>query len=314
MVTTNAMGSNPAQQAWPELVYRDWRDTYDTLHLYLQMAGKVKLELCPFLNQWWEVALQVSARGITSGPIPWRASTFDIEFDFIDHRVVIRSSNGQSKALPLTSVPVAEFYQRFMAALDSLGIEVRITTMPSEIPDAIPFDSDTIHASYDGEYASRWWQIALATERVINQFRTPFHGKSSPVNLFWGAFDLSHSRFNGEPAETSPAADRMMRYGENEANFAVGFWPGGEAAEAAFYAYMTPAPAGIEDAQIEPQSAQYVPAMGEFFLPYEAARRDAAPEEAVLTFFQSSYDACANLAGWNRAALEGDVPQLERTG
>lgn len=262
MVGTQAIDGNGSQEVWPALAYVDWKETCETLHLWLQMVGKVKLELCPYLNQWWEVALHVSAHGITSGPIPWRDSTFDIEFDLIDHRLRVRVSDGRSVELPLESVSVSEFYARFMAALQGLGIGVHITTMPSEIPDAVPFDRDTTHATYDGDAARRWWQILVATERVMNRFRTAFHGKSSPINLFWGGLDLNHTRFNGEAAETRPDADRMMRYGENEANFSVGFWPGGEAADAAFYAYMTPAPAGLGTVRIEPDSAHFVEAMG----------------------------------------------------
>ncbi|GAC1463440.1 MAG: DUF5996 family protein [Chloroflexota bacterium] len=305
-------GTPATSETWPALPYGDWKDTCETLHMYTQIVGKVKLELCPFLNQWWEVALHVSARGLTSGPIPWRDRTFDVEFDFVDHRVHIRVSDGSARTIALESRTVADFYRLFMEALQSLHIEVAITTMPSEVAGAVPFDRDTVHGTYDGAYARRWWQILLATERVMNRFRTPFHGKSSPVNLFWGGFDLNHSRFNGEDAATDPTADRMMRYGENEANFSTGFWPGNEQAPAAFYAYMMPAPAGVETASIKPEGAQFVPAMGEFFLPYETARQSLSPEDAILAFFQSTYEACADLAGWNRAALEGNVPQLRR--
>jgi len=299
--------------AWPPLPYTEWQDTCETLHLYLQVVGKVKLELCPFLNQWWEVALLVSARGLSTGPIPLKDRTFDVEFDFVDHRVAIHVSDGQKRELSLTSQPVAEFYRQFMDTLHSLGIDVQITTMPSEIPNALPLDTDTTHRTYDGEYARRWWTVLLTTERIMNRFRAPFHGKSSPVNLFWGGMDLNHTRFNGQLHQTDPKLDRMMRFGENEANFSTGFWPGSEQAPAAFYAYMTPAPEGVEKAQIQPASAQYVAQMGEFFFPYDAARQSDAPEESVFAFFQSTYAACAGLAGWDRTALEGDVPDLQRT-
>lgn len=299
---------------WPVLSYEDWRDTGETLHLLTQIAGKVKLALCPFLNQWWEVALGVSARGLTTGPIPYKDRSFDIEFDFIADRVVFRVSDGRAAVIPLTSRSIAEYYRTFVDTLESLDIAVAISPLPSEIPDAIPLDTDTVHSTYHGEQARTWWRILLATERAINRFRTPFHGKSSPINLFWGGFDLNHTRFNGEAAAVDPKLDRMMRYGENEANFSVGFWPGGEAAPAAFYAYMTPKPEGVERAQVAPDAAQFVPAMGEFFLPYEAARVSDDPSGAVLTFFQSTYEACAALSGWDRTALEGDVPVLGRIG
>jgi hypothetical protein len=301
-------------EIWPALPYDEWKDTCDTLHLWTQMVGKVKLELCPFLNQWWEVALHLSARGIVSGPIPWRDTTFDAEFDLIADQLVIRSSEGPAAVVRLESVSTATFYERFRDALGSLGIEVQINTMPSEIPNAVPFDRDTVHDRYDGADARRWWRILLGTERIMNRFRVPFHGKSSPINLFWGGFDLNHTRFNGDPAEARANADRMVQYGENESNFAVGFWPGGPGADAAFYAYMTPTPDGIEQARIEPAAAHYVAAMGEFLLPYAEVRQASNPERAILDFFQSAYAASADLAGWDRTQLEGNVPRLNQTG
>lgn len=301
-------------EAWPALPFDGWKDTYETVHLYLQIVGKVKLALCPFLNQWWQVALHLTARGLTTGPIPWHRSTFDVEFDFIDHVVWIRASDGRSVRVSLEPRSVADFYRLFQGALNSLDIEVAIDLTPSEIPHPVPFDQDSVHASYDGAFVQRWWRALLGTERVINRYRVPFHGKSSEVNLYWGGFDLNHTRFSGQPAETSSTADRIMRYSENEANFSIGFWPGGAESPAAFYAYITPAPAGIERVQIQPAAGQYVAAMGEFMLPYEAARTSSDPDEAILTFFQSAYEACAELAGWDRAALEGNFPQLHGTG
>lgn len=301
-------------ETWPALRYEDWKDTCETLHMYLQIVGKVKLELCPFLNQWWQVALYLDARGVTTGPIPWQNGTFDVQFDFIAHRVQFRRSDGRTVEFALESRRVADFYRLFLDALHLLGIEVAIGTMPTEVPNPIPFDQDTIHATYDGTYVQRWWHVLLGAERVISRFRTPFHGKSSPVNLFWGGFDLNHTRFSGTLVQTDSSADRIMRFSENEANFAVGFWPGGDGGGAGFYAYMTPPPHDVESAQVRPEPAQYVTAMGEFILPYEAARQATDPEEVILTFFQSTYEACAELAGWDRTSLEGNVPRLDPVG
>lgn len=300
---------------WPELPYEAWKDTRDTLHLWTQMVGKVKLELCPFVNQWWEVAFLLSARGMTTGPIPSGTETFDIEFDFIDHRLVIRVSDGQRKALTLEPRSVADFYALFMGGLADLGIDVKISSMPSEIPNAIRFEQDTAHTSYDAEYVQRWWRAMLAVGGVMERFRTPFHGKSSPVQFFWGGFDLDATRFNGKPTTPTPHGGRIMEYGEDAENFAIGFWPGTEQFPyAALYSYMMPAPEGLASAQIRPDAAHFDATLGEFVLPYDDVRRAPSPEEAAASFFQSTYEAAAQLAGWDRTALEGHVPDLRKKG
>ena len=302
-------------ETWPELPYDAWKDSCDTLHLWTQIAGKVKLELCPFLNQWWEVALFLTPRGLTTGLIPWQSESFSIDFDFISHRLLIELSDGQTKELPLEPRNVAEFYHLFMDALGSLGIAVKINPLPSEIPDPIRFDQDTSHASYDRKYVHAWWRVMLATSRVMEQFRVPFHGKNSPVQFFWGGFDLDQTRFNGKPATPPNKGGRIMEYGEDAENFAIGFWPGTpQFPQAAFYSYMAPAPAHLADAAIQPAAARYDAAMGEFILPYDAMRQASSPEEMLATFFQSTYEASAGLAGWDRQALEGHVPTLKNQG
>lgn len=300
-------------ETWPELPYEAWKDTRDTLHLWTQIVGKVKLELCPFLNQWWEIAFHLTARGLNTGPIPWRGESFEIDFDFIDHHLSIRMSDGHVEEIPLEPRTVADFYSLFMHTLTSLGIDVAISTLPVEMQNDIPFDQDTTHASYDKDFVYRWWRVMLATGRVMEQFRTPFHGKSSPVHFFWGGFDLDATRFNGKPATPPSYGGRIMKFGENEENFAIGFWPGTEQfPHAAFYTYMSPTPSNIEKAQIQPDIAHFDTTLSEFVLLYDDMRRTSSPEETLGTFFQSTYEACALLAGWDRVSLEGNVPNLTK--
>ena len=300
-------------ETWPELPYEAWKDTRDTLHLWTQIVGKVKLELCPFLNQWWETSSHLTVRGLNTGPIPWRGESFEIDFDFIDHRLSIRVSDGRIEQITLEPRTVADFYHLVINALTSLGIEAVISTLPAEMQNGIPFDQDTIHASYDKEFVYRWWRAMLATGRVMEQFRTPFHGKSSPVQFFWGGFDLDATRFNGKSATPPSYGGRIMKFGENEENFAIGFWPGTDQfPHAAFYAYMSPAPHKIEEAHIQPDIAHFDTALSEFVLLYDDVRHASSPEETLNTFFQSTYEACVLLAGWDRATLEGNVPNLTK--
>jgi hypothetical protein len=296
-------------QAWPPLALEDWVDTQETFHLWTQMVGKVKLDLCPFINQWWEVALSLTARGLSSGLIPTGERSFQIDFDLIDHRLLILTSDGEERSLELAPQTVADFYGEFMEALSELGISVVINPLPSEITDPVPFTEDTAHQSYDAEAIGRWWRAMLSVERVIERFRTGFTGKSSPVLFFWGGFDLNHTRFNGravpQPADLNP----MMRFGENEENFSVGFWPGGrESPHAVLYAYHSPAPDGLAGVTLGPPQASYMEAVGEFILPYDVARQAQDPDAIALEFFRSAYEGAAELAGWDRAALEGPVP------
>ena len=298
-------------ETWPSLAFETWSDTRNTLHLWTQTVGKVKLALCPFLNQWWETAFFLTARGVTTGPIPYLGESFEVIFDFLSHKLIINVSDGRSQEITLEPRTVADFYHLLMEALTTLGIHVTISTLPAEIPNPIRFEQDTIHASYDSVAVHNWWRIMLATGRVMDRFRTPFHGKSSPIQFFWGGFDLDATRFNGKPSTPPSYGGRIMKYGENEENFAIGFWPGTEQfPHAAYYAYMSPAPAKIAEADIKPEAAHFDAKMGEFILLYDDVRTASSPEETLLTFFPSTYEASATLAGWDRAALEGNVPNL----
>ncbi len=297
---------------WPSLPYERWKDTRDTLHLWMQIVGKVKLKLSPFLNQWWEVAFYVTPRGMTTGRIPYQNIAFAVDFDFLTHTLGITTHEGEEKSLPLRPCAVAEFYREFMSALAALGIHVTITPTPSEIVRPIPFAEDNQHASYDGEYVTRWWQIQLHSSFLFDRFRTDFRGKSSPVQFFWGSFDLNTTRFSGKrlPDRTDwPKGYRFMRYAESEENFACGFWPGDERfPHAAFYSYLYPAPAGCETINTGPAFSYFHEQLRECILPYADVRKVKNPEEEVLSFLETTYLEYARLAGWDIESLKGLVP------
>jgi hypothetical protein len=300
--------------AWPPLPLSAWKDTHDTLHMWTQIVGKVKLELCPFLNEWWEVALHLSARGITTATIPWQDGVFEVEFDFIDHNLRIRTSHGALKSLPLMPRSVAEFYGEFMAALRALGIDVAINTLPQEVEQPIPFENDTTHAAYDPEYANRWWRVLTRVQTVFEQYRSGFCGKSSPAHFFWGSFDLSQTRFCGKPALPPQGANRIMRFSEDQENIAAGFWPGSKTVNGpAFYSYTYPEPPGYKTASVRPSAARYDSDAGLFLLLYDDVRTAASPERTILEFLQSTYEVGANLSGWDRVALEQRGPNVGRT-
>lgn len=297
-------------EAWPELPLASWEATLDTVHMLTQIVGKVKLALTPFANEWWNVALHLTPRGLTTGTVPYGLRSFGIDFDFVAHRLVVQTSDGDVAALPLAPRAVADTYADLMATLGSLGIAVTISPLPSEVPSTIPFAEDRVHASYDPEYVRRWWRVMLHTERILHRFRTPFTGKSSPINVFWGSFDLCHTRFSGRPTTPPAAWPRFMQAAERRENFACGFWPGNVTASGvafgapAFYAYVFPEPPGIREAVIRPDLAGYDATLGQFIFRYEDARRAADPDAAILDFFRSSYEAAATLAGWDRAGIE----------
>ncbi len=302
-------------EIWPELSYDAWKDTIATLHMWTQIVGKVKLELCPFLNQWWEITFHLTARGLNTGLIPWQGESFEIDFDFIDHILTIRMSDGRSEYMKLEPRTVADFYRLLMNALTTLGIQVKISTLPVEVQNGIHFNQDTVHATYDRMSVQHWWRVMLAVGRVMERFRTPFHGKSSPVQFFWGGFDLDMARFNGKPATPPSYGGRIMAFGENEENFAVGFWPGTDQfPHAALYAYLSPAPEKVAQAHIQPDAAHYDTSLGEFVFLYDDIRQSPSPEDAILLFFQSTYEASALLANWDRSSLEGNVPILKKVG
>ncbi len=294
-----------SEKTWPALPLREWQDTCATLHRWTQIVGKIRLALTPRLNHWWEVPLYVNAAGLTTSAIPYEGEAFEIEFDFIHHQLLIRTTEGAEKRIPLAPRSVAEFYRELMAALKSLGIEVKIWPMPVEIPNPVRFDQDTQHASYDAAYANRLWRILVIVERIFLEFRSRFIGKCSPVHFFWGSFDLAVTRFSGRRAPERPGADRITREAYSHEVISAGWWPGsGDIREPAFYAYAAPEPMGFAEATIRPGKAFYHPQMREFLLMYDDVRNSAAPATALLDFLQTTYAAGANLGGWNRAELE----------
>ena len=309
-------------QRWPELPYAAWKDTRDTLHLWTQVVGKIRLTLTPWLNHSWHVALYVTARGLTTSPIPWRGGDFQIDFDFIDHVLWVRLSDGQFRQVVLKPMSVAEFYEDVMIALRELGAEVPITTMPCEIADCIPFEQDTLHAAYDAGYANRFWRVLLAAQKVFAHFRTGFLGKTSPVHFFWGSFDLAVTRFSGRSAPRHPGGvvhlpNSVAREAYSHEVSSAGFWPGGGGPinYAAFYSYAYPAPDGFSTAAVKPGDAFFSKELGEFLLPYDAMRMARDPDAALMEFLQSSYDAAADLANWDRKSLEcglGEVGKPRR--
>jgi hypothetical protein len=296
--------------AWPSLPLADWRDTRATLHLWTQVVGKIRLAQAPLINHWWQVPLYVTARGLTTSPMPHGTRTFQIDFDFIDHRLVIAVGDGATASLALEPRSVADFHRELMARLTSLGLPVKIWTMPGEIAGAIPFEQDRTHASYDRDAANRFWRILVQCERVLTRFRAGFLGKVSPVHFFWGSFDLAVTRFSGRraPPHTGTAphvANRVMREAYSHEVSSVGFWPGDETVPMpAFYAYAYPEPTGFDRAPVRPAGAYWDKDMGEFILPYDRVREDQAPDDRLLEFCESTYAGAADLARWNREELE----------
>ncbi len=294
---------------WPALPLAEWQDTYDTLHMWTQIVGKTRLALAPMENHWWQVALYVTPRGLTTSAMPHGARTLAVDLDFIDHRLSLCTSDGGVRAIPLVSQTVAAFYASYMSALNALGIDVHIRPTPVEVETAIPFADDRVHASYDANAAHRCWRILVATDRVLKAFRARFIGKASPVHFFWGSFDLAATRFSGRRAPRHPGgAPNCPNYVMVEAYshecHSCGFWPGGgPIPEPSFYAYAYPEPDGFAEYPVHPP-ARYDASMREFILPYEAVRTSARPEEMMREFFESTYDAAAELGRWKRAELE----------
>ena len=304
-------------ERWPELPYAAWKDTRDTLHLWTQVVGKVRLTLTPWLNHSWHVALYVTTRGLTTSPIPRDGGSFQIDLDFIDHVLWVRTSEGHFRQIMLRPTSVAEFYEDLMIALRELGIESHITTMPCEVTDCIPFEEDTVHAAYDADYANRFWRILLSASQVFAHFRTGFLGKTSPVHFFWGSFDLAVTRFSGRLAPRHPGgiphlADAVAQEAYSHEVSSAGFWPGGGGPidYAAFYSYAYPAPDGFSAAKVRPAAAFFSKELGEFLLPYDSVRTARDPEAALMEFLQSTYAAAADLAKWDRRTLECDLGQL----
>jgi len=296
--------------AWPDLPLAAWGETCETLHRWTQIAGKVRMTLTPLVNHWWNVTLYVSARGLASSAIPYRSGSFEIIFDFIEHRLRIEACDGRSESFTLKPMTVQDFYSEIMARLQRLDIEVRIWTMPSEIENAVPFDQDVAHAQYDPIYAQRFWRALLQADRVMRAFRAGFIGKASPVHFFWGSFDLAVTRFSGRTAPppsgaTPNVASWVMAEAYSHEVSSCGFWPGnGGYGRAAFYVYAYPEPPGYGDTRLRTAEAFYDQSLGQFILPYDAVRGARDPDALLLGFLQETYAAAADLARWDRAALE----------
>ena len=291
--------------SWPDLPYEAWKETYATLHMWLQIAGKIRLAQSPWVNHQWHVTLYVTARGLTTSPIPHGTRVFQVDFDFIDHRIAVSASDGAMRSLPLEAQPVASFYRKLMTAMEELGVPVRISRKPNEVPNAVAFDKDEAQRAYDPKYAQRFWRALLQADRVFKIFRARFRGKCSPVHLFWGAADLAVSRFSGRAAPEHPGGipnmpDRLMREAYSHECSSCGFWAGGERyPQPMFFSYAYPDPPGFKEAL-----PRYEPLLGEYVLPYEEVRNASSPDDVLLEFLQSTYEAAANLGRWDRRALE----------
>jgi hypothetical protein len=302
--------SNPAPAAWPPLPYDEWKDTCATLHRWTQIVGKIRLAQSPWTNHSWHVPLYVTARGLGTSPIWYGSRVFEIDFDFIDHVLRISTSDGEVRTVALRPRSVAELYRELFGQLAGLGMQIRIHDRPNEVPDAIPFEQDEVHRSYDAAYANRFWQVLLQADRVFKQFRAGFVGKNSPVHFFWGSFDLASTRFSGAEAPAHPGGvvncpDWVTREAYSHEVSSCGFWPGNESARfPLFYSYAYPAPAGFSDAVVRPATARYEAAFGEFVLPYEDMRQAPSPDQALYEFLQSTYEAAADLGKWDRGLLE----------
>ena len=290
---------------WPALPLNAWSDTRDTLHMWTQIVGKIRLELSPFENHWWHSTLFVSPRGLTTAAIPFGAELFEIRFDFIDHLLVIETSMGEGRTVGLYPRTVADFYRAVMASLAAVGIAVKIWHMPVEVPTPIPFDQDTVHASYEPEYARRFWRVLMSAAKALRKFRSRFVGKASPVQFFWGSFDLAATRFSGRRAPERRGADPVTREAYSHEVISAGWWPGGGAVNApAFYAYAAPEPPGFAKMPVRPEAAFYNSDLSEFLLMYDDVRTSESPEAELLTFLESTYQAGAALAHWDRESLE----------
>jgi len=302
-MTTTAMSDAP--ECWPALPLEEWKDTCDTLHMWTQVVGKVRLALTPLVNHWWNVPLYVTARGLTTSRIAYGARAFELRFDFLAHQLVLETSEGTVKTLALKPQTVADFYAACMEMLHGEGIAVKIWRMPVEVPDPVAFDEDTAHASYDAKTVERFWRILLSVDAVFQEFRAEFIGKVSPVHFFWGSFDLAVTRFSGRRAPERPGADAITREAYSHEVSSVGFWPGTAGGpDAAFYSYAAPTPEGFSMARARPDAARWDAGLGEFLLMYDVARSSGSPSRAVLEFCRSTYEAAARFGQWDRGALE----------
>jgi len=298
-----------AMEAWPALPRAGWEPTLDTLHLWTQIVGKTRLCLAPMTNHWWHCTLYVTPRGLATSAMPVGQRALDIEFDFLSEQVVMRTSDGAVRSMALAPRSVADFYREYRDLLASLDVQARIWPVPSEIADPVRFTDDTVHAAYDADAVRRCWRILVQSDRVLKSFRSRFLGKVSPVHFWWGGFDLACTRFSGRVAPTHPGGipnipDYVTREGYSHECISAGWWPGAPGGEAEFYAYAYPEPPGCPTAPIRPAAARYDTNLHEWILPYDAVRTAPDPDGALLDFFQSTYEAAANLGGWDRAGLE----------
>jgi hypothetical protein len=305
----NQMSDPSVAAVWPALPFDTWADSCATLHLWTQIVGKVRLAQAPPMNHWWQVPLYVTVRGLTTGSIPYGSRIFAIDFDFIDHRLLIATSDGRTEGFALGPCSVAAFHREIMGRLNALDLPIRIWTMPVELPDPVPFEDDHDHDAYDRDAVQRFWRILVQADRVMTSFRARFLGKVSPVHFFWGSFDLAVTRFSGRPAPRHPGApnvaDRVTREAYSHEVSSCGFWPGnGGFGSPAFYAYAYPTPPGFGAAPVRPAAAYFQPDLGDFILPYDAIRQSGSPDDDLLGFLQSTYEAAADLARWDRGALE----------
>jgi len=299
------MATDHSGGPWPALPWREWEATATTLHMWTQIVGKTRLALSPLQAHWWNVPLYVTARGLSTAAMPVPDGELEIEFDFVEDQLLFRESTGARLAKPLRPQSVADFYEDYLDCLAQLGVSVRIYPVPVEVKDPIPFPEDTVHASYDGEYARRFWSILMHATALFQRFSSGFIGKISPVHFFWGSFDLAVTRFSGHRAPERPEADRITREAYSHEVISAGFWPGnGGFGEAAFYCYAAPVPEGLAGMKVKPDAAYWDANLGEFILKYDDLRREPSPDDALLAFLDSTYDVAADAAKWDRAALE----------
>jgi len=293
-------------EIYPSLPLADWQEMNDTLHLWTQIVGKIRLKQTPMINEWWNTTLYLSAHGLTTSAMPYKNESFAIDFDFINHQLLVRTSFNKGFSIKLKPMSVADFYKKLFDNLKSNGIEVEITAIPDELENPTPFAEDMVHASYDGEYVHRFWRVLLKVDQVFKEFRSRFVGKCSPVHFYWGSFDLAVTRFSGKAAPPRENADRITRIAYDHEVISHGFWTGKGFGESAFYAYTAPEPNGFSEKKVLPDAAFYSKEIGEFLLKYEDVRTAGNPDKMILDFMQSTYEAGANLAKWDRENLEID--------
>ncbi|MDB5773548.1 MAG: hypothetical protein JWM42_3922 [Burkholderia sp.] len=310
MIDPDTSNHPQGAEPWPSLPYDAWKDTYATLHMWMQIVGKIRLVQSPWTNHSWHATLYVTARGLTTSPIRYGARAFQLDFDLIDHQLLIETSDDEVRTVALQPRSVADFYRELMSGLGELGLNIKIHTRPNEVVEAIPFEQDHVHASYDAEYANRFWRALVQADRVFKQFRSRYIGKCSPVHLFWGSLDLALTRFSGRPAPQHPGGipnlpDWVTREAYSHEVISCGFWAGGDGLPyPGFYTYAYPEPAGFGNGRLRPDTATYDPTFREFVLPYDDVRRAQSPDAMLLEFLQSGYEAAADLGKWDRPALE----------